>query len=151
MTLFTSDIKVKNQRRQIRKTIFVYLAVSLMAIVINYVYGIFGHGVSSADMTWMFLYPLLGGVLLFFVMLVLIPDVSEFVGYRTFLNSYNSGIATLTLGSFLKGILVIAGTSSPYIVFFYGVGWSFVGIGLVLLWRLAAKHRKIYLSEKSNA
>lgn len=142
MILFTSDIKLKSQRWQIRKTIIVYLLLSLLMIVINYVYGIFGHGVSSPAMTWMFLYPLLGGALLFLLIDRLTPGITRYAGYRVFVNAYHSGIATLTLGLFLKGILDIAGTSSPYIVFFYGTGWLFVGVGLILLFKLIAKYRR---------
>ena len=140
--MFTSDIKLKCQRQQIRKTIIVYVLLSLLMIVINYVYGIFGHEVSSPAMTWMFLYPLVGGVLFFLLIDVLTPGSTEIAGYRVFFNIYNSGIATLTLGHFLKGILDIAGTSSPYIILFYMIGWLFVGVGLVLLLRLVVKHRK---------
>jgi len=140
--LFTSNIKLKSQRGQIRKTIVVYVILALTMIVINYVYGIFGHGVSSPAMTWMFLYPLLGGALLFLLIDRLTPGITQYTGYRVFVNDYHSGIATLTLGQFLKGILDIAGTSSPYIVFFYGTGWSFIGVGLILLLRLIAKHRR---------
>lgn len=93
-------------------------------------------------MSWMFLYPLLGGALLFLLIDVLTPGINEIAGYRVFFNAYNSGIATLTLGSFVKGILDIAGTSSPYIILFYGTGWLFVGVGLILLFKLVAKYRR---------
>ncbi|KNZ43521.1 hypothetical protein AKG39_00995 [Acetobacterium bakii] len=139
---------MKSKRRSKRNTVIIYLVLSLTAVVINYIYGLLGHGVSSPAMTWMFLYPLLGGALLFFLINVLIPCSSLFAGYRLFFNAYNSGIATLTLGSFLKGILDIAGTSSPYIVLFYGVGWLFISAGLILLLKLYAKHRKIFSTEK---
>lgn len=110
-------------------------------IFINYGYGIFGHGVSSAAMTWMFLYPLLGGVLLFFLISAFTPEITGMKGYRLFFNTYNSGIAALTSGSFLKGVLEIAGTSSLYILIFYGTGALFLGTGLVLLWKLLTEHR----------
>ncbi|MGV8905100.1 MAG: hypothetical protein ACOH15_00700 [Acetobacterium sp.] len=138
----TSDIKVRSQRRLIRKTSIVYLLLAVLMVVINYIYGMFGHGVSSMAMTWMFLYPLAGGALLFLFIDVLTPGIDKIAGYRLFFNCYNSGIATLTLGSFIKGILDVAGTSSPYIVLFYGAGWLFVGVGLMLLLKLAVKHRK---------
>ena len=118
-------------------------------IVINKVYGDFGHGVHSAVMTWMFLYPLLGGVLLFLLMDRLLPDTTtRFSGYRLFYNSYNSGIAVLTTGSFLKGIFDIAGTNSSYIALFYAVGWLFIVLGLTVLLALILKGRKICLSEE---
>ncbi|MBC3796358.1 hypothetical protein [Acetobacterium tundrae] len=124
------------------KTALVYLALSLIAIVINDVYGLFGHGVHSASMTWMFLYPLLGGAVLYLLIFLLVPDIARFVAYRMFYNIYNSGIATLSLGSFLKGIFDIAGTSSVYIAVFYAIGELFVALGLVMLLVLAVNLKK---------
>ena len=143
------DTKKKSRKKQIRRTVWSYLIVSILMIVINKVYGDFGHGVHSAVMTWMFLYPLLGGVLLFLLMDRLLPDTTtRFSGYRLFYNSYNSGIAVLTTGSFLKGVFDIAGTNSSYIALFYAVGWLFIVLGLTVLLALILKDRKICLSEE---
>ncbi|MBN7772508.1 hypothetical protein [Clostridium aminobutyricum] len=122
-----SDIKVRSNR----KTVFVYIIASIVALVVNSVYGIFSHGVSSGAMTWMFLYPLLGGAFFYVVMGVLIPTANRINGYRKFYNLYNSGIATLTVGSFLNGILEIAGTSSPYTIFFYFAGGLLMAVGSI--------------------
>lgn len=124
---------MKGQRKQLRKTIITYLILSLAAIVIDKVYDIFGHGVDSNAMTWMFLYPLLGGAVFYSTISLFFPNIIKFTGYRGFYNLYNSGIATLTFGSFLKGILEIAGTNSNYLVFFYTVGGGFIAVGLIML------------------
>lgn len=145
-----SDIKLKRQRNQRRKTIVIYLLLSLIVIAINYVYGLFGHGVHSSAMTWMFLYPLLGGVGLSLLIYRLAPNITQLKGYRLFYNCNNSGIAALTLGSFLKGILDIAGTNSQYIILFYVTGWLFVSGSLILLFRLAIKHRRIHAPGKKG-
>lgn len=143
------DTKKKSRKKQIRRTIWIYLVVAILMIVSNKVYAIFGHGVHSAVMTWMFLYPLLGGVLLFLLMDRLLPDTTtRFSGYRLFYNSYNSGIAVLTTASFLKGVFDIAGTNSSYIALFYAVGWLFIGLGLGVLLTLILNGRKICLSEE---
>jgi zinc transporter ZupT len=126
-------IDIRNKNWQLRKTILVYIVLSLTAIAVDNIYAIFGHGVSSPAMTWMFLYPLIGGALIYFLIERLIPGVSRSPDYRLFYNVYNSGIATLTMGSFLKGILDIAGTSSPYTVLFNVTGWLFAAAGLILL------------------
>ncbi len=140
--MFILDTKIKSHKKKIMKTALVYLALSLIAIVINDVYGLFGHGVHSASMTWMFLYPLLGGAVLYLLIFLLVPDIARFVAYRMFYNIYNSGIATLSLGSFLKGIFDIAGTSSVYIAVFYAIGELFVALGLVMLLVLAVNLKK---------
>jgi len=126
-------IDIKNKNWQLRKTILTYISMSLIAIVVDNIYAIFGHGVRSAAMTWMFIYPLICGALIYFLIERLIPGVGKTTGYRLFYNVYNSGIATLTVGGFLKGILEIAGTSSTYIVLFNVIGWLFILVGLILL------------------
>jgi len=140
--LFILAIKEKDRNRQIRKTILVYLILSLAAIATDNIYAVFGHGVSSAAMTWMFLYPLLGGTVFYLLVELLLPRIYQFTGYRAFYNVYNSGIAVLTVGSFLKGILDIAGTNSPYVVLFSIAGWLFIASGLILLTILAVIRRE---------
>lgn len=125
-------IDTKSKTWQMRKTVLVYIVLSLTAIAVDNIYAIFGHGVRSASMSWMFLYPLLGGSLIYFLMERLAPRVVETAGYRLFCNVYNSGIAILTVGSLLKGILEIAGTTSPYTALFPIIGWIFLVAGVVL-------------------
>jgi len=136
---------MKSQRKQIRKTIWIYLILSVTAVVVNKVYGIFGHGVDSPSMTWMFLYPLLGGALFYFIIERFIPHIIKFSGYRVFYNMYNSGIATLTFGSLLKGILDIAGTNSTYLVFFYIVGGGFIAAGLIIMFIKVINQKRVHV------
>lgn len=136
-------IKAKGQKNKLRKTIRGYLILSFVAIGVNFIYGIFGHGVHSPAMTWMFLYPLLGGALVFLLIERLTSGITRFAAYRMGYNSYNSGIAALTIGSFLKGILDIAGTNSPYLVFFTGMGWLFIAAGVAIFIILAVNRQKI--------
>ena len=126
------DINQKSKKWKTIKIILVYLAVSLLCIAVNKIYATFGHGVSSDAMTWMFLYPLMGGILFLPLSGIVIPKVSRVTGHRAFFNIYNSGIAMLTAGSFLKGIMEIAGTSSKYVVIYYQMGWSFIVFAFVL-------------------
>jgi hypothetical protein len=123
---------MKNQTKHPIKTVIIYAILSILATVVNKVYAIFGHGVSSPAMTWMFLYPLIGGALFYFLIYGAASRIIRFNGYRLFFNIYNSGIATLTFGSFLKGILEIAGADSIYLVFYYAVGAVFIAAGLIL-------------------
>jgi hypothetical protein len=130
--LSISAIKPKKQNWQLKKTVLVYYVLAATAIAVNYIYAIFGHGVHAPAMTWMFLYPLIGGALVYFLIAKLIPAVSNVTGYRLFYNLYNSGIATLTVASLLKGILDIAGTNSVYTGVFYVGGIILVVAGLVV-------------------
>ncbi|KZL89282.1 hypothetical protein CLMAG_55050 [Clostridium magnum DSM 2767] len=139
------DINKKNNEKQLRKTIWAYLILSVVAIVVDKVYGIFAHGVDSAAMTWMFLYPLLGGALFCFIIQRLIPHITKFTGCRVFLNVHNSGIATLTFASLLKGIFEIAGTNSTYLVYYYMTGGVFIAASLIIMLIMALNRNRVHV------
>ena len=134
------DIKQQSQKWQNVKIILVYLAVSIFCIIVDKIYATFGHGVTSNAMTWMFLYPLIGGILFFLLRGNAINRISKHKGYRSFCNIFNSGIAILTVGSFLKGVMDIAGTSSKYVIFYYLSGVVCIICSLVL--RMIQKYSK---------
>lgn len=131
--MFISDIDCKSGRKRLKKTATAYIWASLAAVVVNNIYALFSHGVGSAAMSWMFLYPLIGGTGVYFLICLLVPQAGCCKGYRLFTNLYNSGIATLTVCSFLKGILDIAGTASQYVPLFFIVGWTFAALGIAAL------------------
>lgn len=116
--LFISDI-----RKKFFKTIVIFSIMTIFTFIFDKVYGIFGHGVTSPYMTYMFLYPLLGGALFYGIIMLLIPSIVNKKRYRFFYNIYNSGIAVLTVGSFLRGIMEITGTFSTYLMAYTLVGW----------------------------
>lgn len=146
--MFISGIKIKSNNNRIRKTIVVYLLLALVAVAVNLIYGFFGHGVRAAAMTGMFLYPLLGGALGYLLIDRYMAFITRFVVYRVGYNSFNSGLAALTVGSFLKGILEIAGTNSPYLIIFFFLGWVAVGIGLMVFGFLAVTNQRLLKTEK---
>lgn len=114
MTLSTLDIKKEKIKIAIN-----YILVSVVCLIVNYIYGKFGHGVTSNYMTYMFIIPLIMGSCVYFI--IKRPN-------RIFKNIYNAGVATLIVGSFVKGIFEIAGTASKYEIVFL-----IVGFGLVIL------------------
>ena len=110
------------------KTAIVFLAVSLFCIIFSLIYASQSHSVHSNYMTFMFLYPLVGGTIIY----LMIGAISKArLPERFVVNIYNSGIAALTVGSMLRGILDIAGTSSPYQPTFVIVGMLMVFVGAV--------------------
>lgn len=129
----TSAINLFSHNNKAKRTGIVYLVLSALCILINRVYALFGHGISSVAMSFMFLYPLLGGALPFLLLWLLGAKVDHLAYYRFFYNCYNSGIAMLTVSGMLTGILQIAGTSSPFIVFFIVLGWVMVALGIITL------------------
>lgn len=128
----STSVTNKCLQRQPHKTVLVYIILTIVCIAIDNIYALFGHGVRSASMSLMFLYPLVGGALVYLLIGLLIPWFNHHENYRLFYNIYNSGIAILVVGSLLKGILDIAGTASPYVILFFVMGWSFVTIALVI-------------------
>ena len=98
-------------------------------IAFDKVYAIFGHDVQSAAMSQMYLYPLLGGALVYLALTLLVPDPNRRCFYRLASNCYNSGLAALVCGSLLEGVFNIAGTASDYVPVVMAAGWVMVIAG----------------------
>ena len=105
--------------RAAAKTALVYVRLSLFVALFGAVYELFSHEVYSFYMIYAFVFPLAGGVLPFLMMAVLqikrYPDV-------WFRNLYHSGIATLTAGSIVRGVLEIYGTTNSLTRFYWWAG-----------------------------
>jgi hypothetical protein len=118
--------------RRAGKTALIYLEIAALCVLFHRVYALFGHGVSSAAMTLMFLYPLIGGALPLAAFWLVKQRRTEAVrGRRMLFNAYNSGVAALTVASMLIGILEVAGTSSPHIIWLTAVGAALCAFGAV--------------------
>lgn len=137
------DKKEQSKQYRYRKTVITYACITAGTFIFNYVYTIFGHGVRSNYMTCMFLYPLIGGVVFYLFLWRVFPKLILFTGYRLFYNLFNSGIALLTTGSMLKGVMEIAGTSSIYLKFYFAVGYLFLGAGFIVMMILAFHYSKL--------
>lgn len=124
--MFILDINKK-----LKKVIFIYIFLTVFAIVFDRIYAVFSHGVSSTSMNFMFLFPLVGGAIHYLV-LGLFLGKFNYEDFRFTFNIYNSGIAMVTVNSLLHGILEIAGTSSPYLSWFNIFGWSIILIGFFI-------------------
>ena len=125
MTLSTSD----RNFRLTGKTAFVYLLCAGFCAFFGGVYEQFSHGVYSMAMIYAFAYPLIGGAIPFLALALWgYPPGSEQA-------LYHCGIATLTVGSILKGVLEIYGTDNSLTVFYPWAGWLLVGTGIfIYLW-----------------
>lgn len=133
----------RKRSSQTLKTTFVYLGISAFCFLFDKIYALYGHGVYSPFMSLMFLYPLIGGALMFLLLRFLKPTAEVMPYYRRHYNLYNSGIATLITGSLLKGIFDIAGTSSPYTILFYIVGGLFILAGVIGFWISERRYQRI--------
>ncbi|MBE6616444.1 MAG: hypothetical protein E7627_00660 [Ruminococcaceae bacterium] len=114
MTLFTSDIDTRNKSA---KTALVYLLVSIFAALFGAVYEKFSHGVYSYSMLYAFAYPLILGVLPYLCIAIgkdpKLPPTSPRL-------LCHFGVATLTVGSIIQGVLDIYGTMN-YLTYVYPV------------------------------
>lgn len=125
-----SDIK-KALGSSLCKTVGVYLIMSVICIAITLIYAIFAHGIRSDAMDFMLLYPLLGGALAYSLMGSICPQLVSRRFYRMGYNLYNAGIAVLTAGAMLQGIVEIAGSDSELILCFSTCGIALILIGIV--------------------
>lgn len=87
------------------------------------IYESFSYGESSTTMRLMFLFPLIGGTLpsLFFSFKPL-----KYQPSRRSYNLWNSGIAILTNGCVIKGIINISGRFTDYDRIYWGLGICFL-------------------------
>lgn len=116
-------------KSQMGKTGFAYLLISLFCVFFGVVYEYFSHEVYSGFMIYAFVFPLAGGALPYFAM-------SLYGGRRlpgrASRNLYNSGIATLTVGSLMEGTLDIYGTTNDILGVYWVVGICLVGAAIMV-------------------
>jgi hypothetical protein len=82
-----------------------------------------------------FLYPMAGGGALALA-LFLKPAIAGRKFFRLGANLCNSGLAALAVGSFLQGVMDIAGTASKHIMWFFALGALMVAAAIPPLFLL---------------
>ena len=134
MTLFTSDERAADTSISVAEPIVVYtdalhgqadtsgladgcMIAALVTAVFGMVYEIFSFGVFSFAMIYAFGFFAVGGVL--FWRLIGIRKKTIPVLSACF---WNAGLATLTVGSLLKGVLDIYGSSNSLLIIFPVLG-----------------------------
>ena len=120
--MYTSDINTN--KKQALCTSLTYLIVALFCAFVGAIYELFSHEVYSYYMLYAFAFPLIGGTLPFHIMGITGINVYP---HPIALKLYHAGIATLTVGSIVRGVLDIYGTTNSL----SGYYWIF-GILLVL-------------------
>ncbi len=93
----------------LKKTRKHYIYGMLFCIIFALIYEIFSHSVISYAMVLSFLWPMLGGVLLYTLLMKAPPRLHPTVAAALL---YNSGIVLFTLGSVFQGVLEIYGTTN---------------------------------------
>lgn len=127
--MYTSD----TDKDFFAKTARIYSAVSVFCAVFGAVYELFSHNVYSYYMIFAFVFPLLGGAIPFWILGILrVKKLS--VGLPRKL--YHSGIAALTVGSTVNGILEIYGTTNALSKIYWYAGAAFLIIAIILFFSI---------------
>ena len=110
----------------------IYLAVSAFCGVFGVVYEAFSHGVYSPFMMYAFLIPFALG----FVPFLLIGLLKGIYPNKLSMYLYNSGVAFLTVGSLMQGVLEIYGTTNVLMTFYPIIGGVLLvnGIAVYLIY-----------------
>lgn len=111
------------------KTALVYLIISIFLVLFGAVYEHFSFGVYSYFMLYAFAFSLVGGALpaLIFALRGVHASPWPMAAWL-----YRSGIATLSIGSIIRGVLDIYGTANGLIVWYWYVGGGLTLVGAVL-------------------
>lgn len=110
-----------------KKTFYSYFISSVILFIFQLVYHHFSHGVTSQALRWVWVIPMVGGAFLF-----IFKKILNTFQNRLAFNLFNTGLTSYIVGMILKGILEIAGTSSPYIGIYPMIGMIILGISLFI-------------------
>lgn len=122
------SISAKSSRRRLTANLIVYVCATAFCALFGAVYEIFSHGVYSYYMIYAFAIPLCLGVL---PLSFIIAGVGR-VPTKAVRSFYDCGVATLTVGSIFKGVLVIYGTTNRLSIVYLLAGIPLIAIGLIL-------------------
>lgn len=118
----TSVTKIKNKR--LKKTLVSYSLLTIFFFAFSRIYESFSFGETSLHMHYLFAVPLVGGVILAFLLKIM-PNLG-----RISLNLWNSAVAILTAGILFRGIVNLSGRSTtldqPY--WYVGLGFAILAI-----------------------
>lgn len=115
-----------------KKSIINYFIVTIFLILLNYIYSIFSHNVSSNYMTYMFIYPLVTGILVS-IFILINKNISKLKSFYIGKSILNYGIAIMVFRSFMKGVFEIAGTDSNYLIYYFYVALILILVSSILL------------------
>jgi len=110
------------------RTAMSYLIAALCCMVFGAVYEVFSHEVYSFFMIYAFAIPLAGGTLPFLAMGI--KGARRYPGTVS-RNLYHAGIAALTAGSVMTGVLEIYGSTNSLIRAYWYAGAVLTALGII--------------------
>lgn len=123
MILSTSVIKNK----RLKKTLVGYSLLTIFFLAFSRIYESFSFGETSLHMHYLFVVPLVGGIILA-ILLKIIPNLA-----RLSLNLWNSAVAVLTAGMLFRGIVNLSGRSTTLDQPYWYIGLAFALLAIVSL------------------
>ncbi|HFU4497206.1 TPA: hypothetical protein ACGPAS_001191 [Streptococcus suis] len=118
---------VTNSTTKFSRTFISYLAMTAFLFIFSRIYESLSYGEVSVFMHYMFYATLVGGILLLGLLQVK-PNLS-----RITYNLWKSGIATITAGCLLRGIINLSGRSTTLDQPYWYVGAGFLALSLITL------------------
>ena len=112
-------------KKRFRKTALIYALLTIFFFAFSRIYESFSFGETSSHMHYLFVIPLVGGILLLLFMKV-IPNLS-----RLSLNLWNSAVAIMTAGMLFRGIVNLSGRSTTLDTPYWYVGAAFAALALL--------------------
>ncbi len=135
MILYTSVTKIKNKR--LKKTLVSYSLLTIFFLAFSRIYESFSFGETSLHMHYLFVVPLIGGIILA-LLLKIIPNLG-----RLSLNLWNSAVAVLTAGMLFRGIVNLSGRSTTLDQSYWYVGIAFALLAIVSLFLQKKNSKKL--------
>ena len=120
-----SSSVIKNKR--VKKTLVSYSLLTIFFLAFSRIYESFSFGETSLHMHYLFAVPLVGGIVLAFL-LKIIPNLA-----RISLNLWNSAVAVLTAGMLFRGIVNLSGRSTTLDQPYWYIGLAFAILAIVSL------------------
>lgn len=116
-----------SDRKRAAARLIIYVGVTALCAVFSTVYNGFSHGVFSFCMTYLFLFPLLLGVLPSIILLAVKYHPLPLAG-----NLYHTGVAALIVSACLRGVFEIAKISSDHRIWLSAAGIALIAAGVAV-------------------
>lgn len=118
---------IKNKNKRLKKTLVGYSLLTIFFLAFSRIYESFSFGETSLHMHYLFVVPLVGGIILA-ILLKIIPNLA-----RLSLNLWNSAVAVLTAGMLFRGIVNLSGRSTTLDQPYWYVGLVFALLAIASL------------------
>lgn len=134
-------------KKRFKKTVISYTLITIFFFAFSRIYEAFSFGETSVHMHYLFVAPLVGGILLA-IFLKVLPHFS-----RISLNLWNSAVAIITAGTLFRGIVNLSGRSTTLDAPYWYVGFGFAALAIITifinpnLWKSTSKVTKTKCKE----